>query len=83
MAKIKLTTKDVKHHIKGFYVEKITKSSDGKLSKLEELLAENIASVDWANIDDLQYLCVSWTQTICVDNEQEQSILNILNKLYK
>jgi len=74
---------DIVFSIYGFSVSCITKATDSKLNKLEEQLSESICSVEWANIDDLQYLTVSWIHTKILTEEQTEKLLSILNKLFK
>lgn len=81
---MKITIDDINFHIYGFICEKITKATNKQFEKLEELLTEQIQSVNWSNIDDLGCLTVSWLgMNGCYKQEEKEIVCDILNKVFK
>ena len=78
-----LTANDIQFSPKGFYIAAIKNASDKKLSKLEDILSEQLFPVEWANIDDLGYLSVSWRQSHFLTHTQEEQVCKIINSIFK
>lgn len=81
---MKLVLDDIRFSHKGFFIEKITKLSEKKLAEIEQKLTENIKSVEWANIDDIGFLSVSWIGLFgCYKAEEQKAVIDTLNKILK
>lgn len=74
---------DINFNIQGFIVPAIKKATDAKLRRLEEELTDTLYQTNWANIDDLQCLSVSWTNTHWLNDEEKKTVCAVLNKLFK
>lgn len=78
---MKINVGDLKFNIYGFSCEKIKKMSDKKLMELEDELSEKIYTVHWVNIDDMNYLSVSWSLIQDISEKEKNIIVEILNNI--
>jgi len=64
-------------------VPTITKATDRKLSSLEEKLSEKVCMVEWANVEDAGHLAVSFARWITHTPEKKETIIKIINSMFK
>lgn len=84
-AEKRVETEDVFFWWGGFSCEKIKRASSKELDEIEDMLTQEFShryGVDFANVEEMGYLQVSWRDKFTFSEKEKQSVIKILNSIF-